>query len=63
MHEPESSPDSVLVCGYLKHLCYRIVNSKFGFYSVLGIRDILVRIRIPGFVPLTNVSDFFLHGF
>jgi hypothetical protein len=25
--------------------------------SVLGIRDILVRIRIPGSVPLTNGSD------
>ncbi len=29
--------------------------------SVLRIRDILVRIRIPGSVPLTNGSDSFLH--
>ncbi len=28
----------------------------FMLYAVLGIRDILVRIRIPGTVPLTNGS-------
>jgi hypothetical protein len=34
------------------------------FTAVLGIRDILVRIRIPGSVPLTNESgsDSFLFG-
>jgi hypothetical protein len=29
--------------------------------AVLGIYDILVWIRIPGSVPLTYLSDFFLH--
>jgi hypothetical protein len=45
--------------------------AKVSRKPVLGIRDILVRIRIPGFVPLTNGSgsgygsnsgsDSFLH--
>ncbi len=45
------------------------ISNYIIFYRALGIRDILVRIRIPGSVPLTigsgsnSGSDYFLHWF
>ncbi len=56
-----------------KMTLYLYVHTATACQAVLGIRDILVRIRIPGSVPLTNGSgsgsgtnsrsDLFLHWF
>ncbi len=60
----ESSLYSVGYAGTVpKTLIYPYCWLKIWVLFSVGIRDILVRIRIPGSVPLTNGSDFFLHGF
>ncbi len=59
---PESSPDSVLICyWYLKHLSYRIADSKFEFCSVLGIRDFLRGSGSPDpYLWLMDPTSFFM---
>jgi hypothetical protein len=44
---PDPTIIKLLFCDFFK---------TFIFEAVLGIRDILVRIRVPVFVPLTNGS-------
>jgi hypothetical protein len=41
----------------IKFLVISIILCSNYYFAVLGVLDILVQIRIPGFVPLTRVVD------